>query len=120
MKLPILDMEKRRFKAICDADIDLLNDFLHDSLVYAHTSGNVETKTDFIEALASGKRRYSQFDVIEASVRESGDLAITHGVAQCLLVSKGVTKDFKIRYLSCMLFERGRWQLVNWQSTITT
>jgi ketosteroid isomerase-like protein len=98
--------------------VTYLEQSLHDELVYAHTSGNVENKADFIGALASGKRRYSQFDVIEAHVHPRGTTAVTYGTAKCSLVSKGVTKDFKIRYLSCMVQVGDKWQLLNWQSTI--
>jgi hypothetical protein len=118
MNASLLDLEEMRFQAICRADVEHLEQAFHDQLVYAHTSGNVESKKQFIEVLADGRRKYSQFDVLEASVRHDGSMAVTHGVAKCMLVSKGVTKDLKIRYLSCMVFEDSRWQLVNWQSTI--
>ena len=114
----LLEQEARRFKAIVDGDVAVLERFMHPELVYAHTSGNVESKAKFIEALASGNRKYTQFDRLDSHARVSGDHAVLHGTAKCVLVSKGVDKDFTIRYLSCLIRDNGEWRLVNWQSTI--
>ena len=118
METQLLAQEAERFQAIVDGNVALLDRTMHPDLVYAHTSGNVETKAKFIDALASGNRKYTVFDRLESQARVVGDMAILHGTAKCLLVSKGVTKDFTIRYLSCLLKEGGDWRLVNWQSTI--
>lgn len=113
----LLEEELIRFNAICSADTVTLSRQMHPDLVYAHTSGNVESRHQFIEALASGKRAYSVFQRLTSNVKVGESLAILHGTAKCMLVSKGVTKDFNIRYLSCLTLTDGEWQLINWQST---
>ena len=118
MKALLLEQEAQRFKAIVDGEVAILERCMHPELVYVHTSGNVESKAKFIDALACGTRKYSQFDRLESHARIAGDHATLHGMAKCVLVSKGVSKDFTIRYLSCLICDNGEWRLVNWHSTI--
>src|SRR5947209_20079090 len=40
----ILDLEQRRFKAMCNGDADALGALLHDGLTYAHSSGASDSK----------------------------------------------------------------------------
>ncbi len=49
----ILELEQRRFKAMCDGDADALGALLHADLTYTHSSGAVDSKESYTRASAT-------------------------------------------------------------------
>ena len=43
----ILELEQRRFKAMCDGEADALGALLHGDLTYTHSSGTVDSKESY-------------------------------------------------------------------------
>ena len=76
-------------------------------LTYGHSSGTIEDKTTFVEALASGKSDFTRIDITKQTVNIVGNIALVrhelHGEANgntlnigVLLVWQKDKKDWKL------------------------
>ncbi len=113
----ILDSEAQRFKAQVEQNTDALQLLLHDDLYYLHSNGLVETKADFITSVQSGKITYQEMYPVESRLRRFGKTAVVTGLVKVRGLYKGQSFNIGLYYTSVYRKERGRWQLLNWQST---
>ena len=75
----IISLEKRRIEAMINQDAKALDEILADDLSYTHSSGRMETKTEFIANATSGVTRYRALSQEDVKVRTFGDTAIITG-----------------------------------------
>lgn len=113
----ILDAEIARFKAQTQQDAMALQLLLHDDLYYLHSNGLVEDKSDFITSVNSGKITYQEMYPVERRLRRFGKTAIITGLVKVRGLYEGQAFDIDLYYTSVYRKERGRWQLLSWQST---
>lgn len=113
----VFSAEAQRFKAQVEQNTDALQLLLHDDLYYLHSNGLVETKADFITSVQSGKITYQEMYPVESRLRRFGKTAIITGLVKVRGLYKGQSFDIGLYYTSVYRKERGRWQLLNWQST---
>jgi hypothetical protein len=111
-------LELQRFAAMVKGDTALLGRMLGDDLTYTHTTGAVDTKATFLEALQSGKLRYRAIQPagIEARVY-AGAATVVTGRVEMRVVLDGKEVTFPARFTSVYAKRHGRWLLVAWQST---
>ena len=107
-----------RVSATIRGDAAALGTLLSDELRYTHSSGSVDTKAVFIEALASGRIRYHAMDYEERNFQ-----VIAPGVA--LMSGRGRFKparagsppsDLHLSFLAVWRQEQGQWRFIAWQS----
>ena len=113
----ILKIDEARFAAMIRGDIPTLQKILADDLVYTHSSGLVEGKTEFIAALQTGNLKYISIDVEEKKARVYGTVGVVNGKARITINSRGQDQSFVIRYLDVYANRSGQWQMIAWQST---
>ncbi len=65
----IIDLSKKKFQWMIAMNFDSLESVLDDRMVFIHSNGWPETKTEFINDIKSGKLRYKSIEVVEASAR---------------------------------------------------
>jgi len=111
-----LDFQAARFNAMVDADVERLEEFLADDLSYTHTTGWVETKTEFLSTVESGRIDYMVITPREVEVRIYGDVAIMTGLSRMQGTVGDRTVDFTIRFTDVSRRVGNSWQLVAWQS----
>lgn len=109
--------ELKRFEVTTRGDLDELARLLADDLTYTHSTGVIETKAQFLDALRSGKVRYERIEPEELQVRAYGTTAVITGKAQVSVVSDGQPKSIVLRFTDVWVKRGGRWQMVAWQST---
>lgn len=63
-------------KAMVDGDRTALEKIAAAELTYGHSSGKLEDKAAFVEAIASGKSDFVTIDLTEQTITVSGDVAI--------------------------------------------
>jgi ketosteroid isomerase-like protein len=63
-------------KAMVDGDRASLEKIATAELTYGHSSGKLEDKAAFVEAIASGKSDFVTIDLTEQTITVSGDVAI--------------------------------------------
>ena len=118
---PVTDAVRRaddaRVVATVAASRDQLGAIFSDDLVYTHSSGAVNDKASYVEAIASGKTKYIS---IEYESREFK--AVAPGIVlmrgRCLIHSSnsGNSVENHLAYLAVWREENGSWRFLAWQS----
>ena len=75
----VLAAEDRRYRAMLEADLDLLDELCADELSYAHSSGVRDTKAEYLAKVASGYYVYRRIEHPVERVEVLGDTAIVAG-----------------------------------------
>jgi ketosteroid isomerase-like protein len=113
----ILAQDARRIEAMVAADVKTLGEILRDDLTYIHSSGQLETKAQVIDEIATGKLKYRAIVPSEQTVRVLGDSALMTGRAQIKATSGGKPLGFWVRFTEVWVRTEGNWRLAAWQST---
>jgi hypothetical protein len=109
--------ELARFEANVTADEAALDKLLGADLDYTHSTGELETKAQFIRSLTDGKRDYVAMEPTVDKLRVIGDVGLIRGRAHVTVASNGKPSTFDISYDDAWLWKDGRWQLISWRST---
>lgn len=109
--------DNARVQAMKSGDRDGLGRALADELHYAHSTGDVDTKTSLIDKLTSGKTKYESLDYEkrEFSFPTSG-LALMTGRVHIRAIAGGNVNDSVLSYLAVWRLEKGQWRFLAWQS----
>jgi ketosteroid isomerase-like protein len=110
-------IERRRFSAMVAQDVGTLAPMLADDLVYTHSTGEVETKAQFLETVRTARLRYESIDVKTLDVRRYDDVAVLTGRAAARVQVGGRSMELDVRFTDAYVNRDGHWQLVAWQST---
>jgi ketosteroid isomerase-like protein len=113
----VLEVDRARFRAIVDNHFDELAALLADDLVYVHTSGEVESKPQFLQRLRSGSLKYRSIEPTDVHVHTYGITAVVTGRSRMAVTNSGADRQFEILYTAVYIASGGRWQLASWQST---
>jgi len=110
-------VDDARVSATRTADRDKLTALLSDELRYAHSSGNVDTKTSLIETLTSGHLKYAGFDYEERKFTfPAPTIALMTGRAHIKAETATGTMDAILSFLAVYREEQGQWRFLAWQS----
>jgi len=98
-------------------DVAKLGEIYHDRLLYAHSTGVVETKSEYMGKLEAGTTVYEVVEHAEMRVLPYGDMAMAHS----RLHMKGVSADgpFDNLFMTIHVWvnEGGQWRLAAHQTT---
>jgi len=106
-----------RFQAMLNADVAALNNVLADDLVYAHTTGTIDSKSSMIDNIGSGAVNYERIDPTDVRIRLYGDVAVVTGSANLRVRVGDQIHQVFIRFIEVYVARDDHWQLVSWQST---
>lgn len=112
----ILALEARRYAAMTGNDFEALAALLHDDLVYTHSSGVVDSKASYIDALRSGRTRYLEVVQGAQQVRMIGEVALVIGESHIEVEVRGQHKSLDLRSLCAWTATPAGWQFIAWQS----
>lgn len=115
---PVLAAEDARFAAMTSANAAELGSWLADDLQYVHSTGQVDSREQFLASIAGGALRYLKIAPMERQVVMLGhDAALVRGHGRMLAMAGGDRLDMEIRYLAIYaLGGDGHWRLRAWQS----
>ena len=113
----ILALEEERFAAMIARDFPRLQLLVHDELMYTHSSGVVDGKATWLDAMKSGRVKYKKAQCTERKVRMYGDTALITGRAQIEAEIGGEPKTLKLLFLNVWTKTAQGWKFVAWQST---
>lgn len=99
-------------QGLMNRDVKLLDDLAAPELSYGHSSGAVETKATFLEAVAKGPVRYLTINISNQTIQINGDNAITRHTQDLDLVNNGTPTKLKIGNLLVWRKYNGKWKLV--------
>lgn len=109
--------ERRRCKAMIDADIAVLEDILDGDMLYTHSTSVRDTKTQFLDKITGGRLDYRKVATTMDSVLWRGSTAIVVGEMQLELVVEGEFRVLQSTTLSVWSEHAGQWRLCGLQST---
>lgn len=113
----VLSLEQHRFEYMTAGDTAQLRKLLSKDLKYIHSNALTETKAQHLAAIASGRLQYENMVREGASVRRYGKIAITNGTVRVKGKIEQQTFEVLLLYTAVYRRQKGRWQLLNWQST---
>ena len=76
----IVAAEKAWAAAVVAQDFAALDKLYDDGLIYAHSSGIVETKAEYMAKLREGSARYDEVKHEQVTVRMHGKAAVAHSI----------------------------------------
>ena len=109
--------EQKWIAAVTSKDKSALEAILAKELVYTHSTGLVEDKGQYLQALTSGNQKYDSIEYEAPTIQTYGSTA----VVATKVVMKGATKgqpfNNQLRLLHVWVKQSGKWSLVAHQTT---
>lgn len=117
MEHAIVDMERRRYEAMKQADIAVLREVLDDLLVYAHSNSAMDNKESYLAKVQAGYYRYESITIEEQSALVLSDVALLRGRMRALGLLNGSPLTLDNRFLAVLRNSEGQWRLLSYQPT---
>jgi len=99
-------------KAMKAADKAALEALVSDQLSYGHSSGKVETKAEFVAAIAGKKTIYKSITLSDPTVAVVGNNAIARHTFAAEVESGGQASSPKIGVMQVWVKDGGNWKLL--------
>jgi ketosteroid isomerase-like protein len=109
-------IEKSWAAAVVKSDFAALDGLLGERLVYAHASGVVETKGEYLAKLKSGAQKYDSIEHAAVKVEVYGAAAVVHATVRMRGATKGEPFDNRLMMLHLWVKDAGRWRLAAHQT----
>lgn len=111
-EIAVSDAVSQLHKAITDADRKGLESLTDNDLSYGHSSGKVENKAAFMEAILSGKVDFSSIELSNQTITISGKNAIVRNTFSGTLISDGKPIKLTLNTLMVWRKQHGHWVLL--------
>ena len=99
-------------KAMIDADRQQLDNITAADLSYGHSSGKIENKAAFIEALTSGASDFITMDLTNQTIKVTGKTALVRHNLTGTTRDNGVPGNPKLGVLLVWQKQKGGWKLL--------
>lgn len=113
----VLEIDRRRLRAMVQMDADALAPLLADDLICIHSSSAKDSKQSFLSALLSGALLYRKLEAFEIEARDMGGWVLLTGKLAVVLFTGRRREEYGERFTATYLRREGRWQLFCWQAT---
>jgi Domain of unknown function (DUF4440) len=113
----VLAAEDRRYQAMIDSDLDVLDVLCADELSYTHSNGVRDTKAEYFAKLREGSYVYHRIDHPVERVEIAGDAAMVVGRMTADLDSGGVRKTIDCLAIAVWTRSGGDWRLLAYAPT---
>ena len=110
-------LDREWAQACVQADLAKLEQILSDDLTYTHSSGQTQTKAEFIATVREGKTRYRSLEFLQSNVRLYGNSAVSNSEVRVNLTIDGKDVSVHPRFLHVWVKQNGHWQLAAHQGT---
>lgn len=100
------------YEAMIDKDEMALKNLTADKLTYGHSSGTLENKTQFIDAVINGPFDYLSISPEEQKIILSGDVALVRHIFVTHALNDGKPTDIRIGNLMTFQKQNGEWKLL--------
>jgi ketosteroid isomerase-like protein len=117
IKAEIKNLEDRRFQAMIDNDFDTLDKLLGDDLIYTHSSGQSDTRAQYIALCKKGVFKYRKIERPIENIQVYGATVVVTGHTKMDVMIEGKPRLLNSRYTNVLIKGAKGWQMVVWQST---
>jgi ketosteroid isomerase-like protein len=112
--------EKDWSAAVVAQDFAKLDRFLSANLIYAHSTGAVETKDAYLKRLHTGAQKYTALEYEKTAVHVYGNTAVAHSHLTMRGTSNGAPFNDRLMMMHVWVKNGSQWQLVAHQTTKLT
>ncbi|MRI00491.1 DUF4440 domain-containing protein [Kriegella sp. EG-1] len=99
--------------AMVDRDGETLESLLVDELTYGHSSGRIENKNQFIEAVVHGDFDFVTINRTEQTIFLSGDeTAVVRHIFESNALNAGVPVDIRIGNMMVLKKHKNKWKVL--------
>jgi hypothetical protein len=109
----VLDLHQKKFDWMINKQYDSLLNIFDNQLIYIHSNGWIETKSDIITDLKSGKLNYLKVNVTEAKARIYKNTAIVNGSGVFNVMLEGKPIEINLIYTEVYINKKNKWQLAS-------
>ncbi len=99
-------------KARIDVNLSVLDKLTATELSYGHSTGTIETKTEFLEIVKSRKSVYKKIGLTDQTIQIVDNIAIVRHVFNAELENNGVFQTSKLGVLQIWKKQQNKWQLI--------
>lgn len=111
------DAERAWAKAVSAKDYAALDAMLADTLIYAHSTGNVESKQVYLEKMKGGTQRYDSIVHESIKVAPYGSTAVAHSMVRMKGTAAEGPFDNHLMMMHVWVKQGPKWRLVAHQTT---
>lgn len=98
--------------AMISRDKPALDQLTSQELSYGHSTGVVQSKSEFVNDILSGPVKFLKIDMVDQHVNLAGDIAIVRSISAITGMNKENPMDLKIGVLMIWKKENGNWKLL--------
>jgi hypothetical protein len=99
-------------QGLLDGKKEILEKITHENLTYGHSSGQIENKTEFIEALVTGKSDFTAITLSDQVIKITGNVATVRHKLLGENTLAGKTNTLNLSVLLVFVKEKGEWKLL--------
>lgn len=96
---------------LVEPDREKLSQLAHEKLTYGHSSGNIENKAQFIEALFGGTDILS-WEMSDMQKEVVGNTAWVRHNLEADMINNGDTSSIQLKVMMVWVYENEKWQLI--------
>jgi len=103
----------RLMKGFLNADENILKSITADELVYGHSSGKVQNKSEFVAEIVSGEPlKYLNIELLEQTINIIGDAAVVRHIFTAETKNtEGESGNLRIGVMQVWRLQNGTWKL---------
>ena len=109
--------DQRWAAAVKNGDTAALDRMYAPGLIYAHATGKVEDKSQYIERLKSGKQKYTDVIIESTKIVAYGDSAVSHSIVRTIGTNDNGPFNDHVMMIHMWVKQRGDWRLAAHQTT---
>lgn len=99
-------------KAMVDGDRAKLTNLATDDLSYGHSSGKIQDKKEFVEAIASGASDFVTIDLTDQTIKVAGNTAIVRHKLSAQTNDGGKPGSTVLGIMLIFQKQKGEWKLL--------
>jgi hypothetical protein len=100
-------------KGFTDADKDILDKMTASGLIYGHSSGKVQNKTEFIDEVVSKQPlEYVKIDLENQTINVIGNTAVVRHILAAETLANGTPGNLRIGNVLIWQKQQGEWKLI--------
>ena len=113
----VLKAEHEWAAAVTAGHFDHVAGLLDDTLIYAHSSGIIESKSEYLGKLRSGAQQYTAITHEKSTVRIHGNAAVVHTIGRMAGTNAAGPFDNRLMIMHTWVQSGGKWLLAAHQTT---
>ena len=103
-------------KAMIDGDKTSLENIASDALSYGHSSGKIQNKTEFVEAIVSGQSDFVTINLTDQTISVKNQTAIVRHKLSAQINDGGKPGNVSLGIMLVWVKEKGAWKLLGRQA----